>query len=65
MEAARRGPRAARGGGGGGGGGGGAPRGAPPPGPAACWARAWVNLGTADELALDILANALGVLATE
>jgi len=48
-----------------GGGGSGGDGGAPPPGPAACWARAWVNLGTADELALDILANALGVLATE
>lgn len=29
------------------------------------WARAWVNLGTADELALDVLLNALQTLATE
>jgi hypothetical protein len=40
----------------------------PPPSPppaTAHWARAWVNLGTADELALDVLANALGTLAKE
>lgn len=29
------------------------------------WARVRVNLGTADELALDVLANALGTLARE
>lgn len=29
------------------------------------WARAWVNLGTADELAFDVLLNALQTLATE
>jgi hypothetical protein len=33
--------------------------------PAAHWARAWVNLGTADELALDVLINAIGMLAIE
>ena len=29
------------------------------------WARAWVNCGTADELAFDVLLNALSVLASE
>lgn len=29
------------------------------------WARAWVNCGTADELALDVLLNALQTLAAE
>lgn len=29
------------------------------------WARAWVNLGSADELALDILLNSLATLAAE
>jgi len=29
------------------------------------WARAWVNLGSADELALDVLLNALATLAAE
>ena len=33
--------------------------------PAGRWARAWVNMGTADELALDVLVNALGMLAKE
>lgn len=49
--------------------GGGEPPGAPPPSspppPTSHWARAWINMGTADELALDVLANALGTLAKE
>jgi len=44
----------------GGGGGGGAPL-----PPTALWALDWVNMGTTDELALDVLANALGMLAKE